>query len=192
MKLLATLFFFSCLIASSLALGKVPGSHPMGLNLDRAHRAPAEPADVGVVAAGEVAVVNAFSTRGGGGVDLKSVKFTTVMVPYFAFFALGLALAPEQLFGGNSIIKMSYFSGPVGAVGTMFARIAGVGLGLLAGAPYLGVAENAYTKLSLGFHVGTLPVIILAIMDGSPFNAQVWYLQLALNALLLFWGYKNL
>lgn len=192
MKLLATLFFFSCLIASSLALGKVPGSHPMGLNLDRAHRAPAEPADVGVVAAGEVAVVNAFSTRGGGGVDLKSVKFTTVMVPYFAFWSLALGLAPEQLLGGNSIIKMSYFSGPVGAVGTMFGRIAGVGLGLLAGAPYLGVAENAHTKLSLGMLLGTLPVIILAIMDGSPFNAQMFYFQLAVNALLLFWGYKNL
>jgi len=98
MKLFATLFFFSCLIASSLALGKVPGNHPMGLNLDRAHRAPAGPADVGVVAAGEVAVVNAFSTRGGGGVDLKSVKFTTAMVPYFGFFCFGVGVSSRTAF----------------------------------------------------------------------------------------------
>lgn len=126
--------------------------------------------------------------------------YATAMTAYFGMYGVTLSADPDRFWGPKSIVKISYWTTPVGgltALSGWFPRAFGALLLAFIANRFFGGNKKVFAKQCIAFHVLLLRImyplatIVAATGKRAPvpvFNAQIWKLQCVVNIILILWG----
>ena len=115
--------------------------------------------------------------------------YDNFMLLYFFMFGATAGINFDFFWGPESIVMPPYTLAKLDPVGLFMARTLGVAFAVIAASyAFCDVSALSFRKMTLVFHIATLPIFLSHAMAGAPnFSDWVWYVQSAISAAVAFW-----